>query len=88
MVYYLDYRLVLKMNFTLVPASFANLETLRITVAATTSKPSQTRIKIQNSRELVFFTHSVLKTTIFPNNEYSSRVFITVVSALLAGPGE
>lgn len=33
MVYYLNYRLVLKVNFTLVPASFAKLETLRITVA-------------------------------------------------------
>lgn len=69
------------MNFTLVPASFAKLETLRINVANI-----KALLKFQNC-ELVFFAHNVLKTTIFPKNEYSSRVFITVVSALLAGPG-
>lgn len=41
MVYYLDYRLVRKMNFTLVPASFAKLETLRITVANVKALPDE-----------------------------------------------
>lgn len=35
----------------------------------------------------MFSIHNVLKTTIVPKKEYSLCVFITVVSALLAGLG-
>lgn len=75
-LYFLDWKVVLKMNFTVVWAIFAKLETLCITVVDIKDPKVQTQVSIL----YVLFTHRVLKTTILPRKEYSLCVFITGIS--------